>query len=326
MDDKMIIDFINNVEPDFSYGTSDGMTRAMVESAENMALINDYIVESTYEVYTEAEDKQGFFAKVKNKVSVYFTLLINLIKKFIAKIKGFFVMVRRKLTAAMAKAVKSVASFLNNRINNHKQKFSGKENIEVYEWNDSTLTGLHKIIEDKQIDTNKAYTVEEAKKIVEEMKGLIKTNIQDDKPQNGLLKTTTVSFDPATADKFMESYFKQKISEPINTTYNVLMKSASEKIKALKDVEKKVVADMKSSSGDDFKTNKDKYKGLNILINGLNSVAYKSAQAVASAVFKFYRKVFSAVKKVLVGFKFSNGKDEKKETKQESYNILDQIQ
>nr|DAE39848.1 MAG TPA: hypothetical protein [Caudoviricetes sp.] len=31
-----------------SYGTSDGMTRAMVESAENMALINDYIVESTY--------------------------------------------------------------------------------------------------------------------------------------------------------------------------------------------------------------------------------------------------------------------------------------
>ena len=102
-----------------SYGSSDGMTRAMVESAENMALINDYIVESTYEVYSEAEDKQSFFANVKNKVSVYFTLLINLIKKFIAKIKGFFVMVRRKLTAAMAKAVKSVASFLNNRINNH---------------------------------------------------------------------------------------------------------------------------------------------------------------------------------------------------------------
>lgn len=43
MDDKMIIDFINNVEPDMSYGTSDGMTRAMVESAENMALINDLL-------------------------------------------------------------------------------------------------------------------------------------------------------------------------------------------------------------------------------------------------------------------------------------------
>ena len=60
MGDKMIIDFINNIEPDTSYGSSDGMTRVMVESAENMALINDYIAESTYEVYTETEDKTGF--------------------------------------------------------------------------------------------------------------------------------------------------------------------------------------------------------------------------------------------------------------------------
>ena len=41
MDNEMIVDFINNVEPDFSYGTSDGMSRAMVESAENIALNND---------------------------------------------------------------------------------------------------------------------------------------------------------------------------------------------------------------------------------------------------------------------------------------------
>ena len=85
MDDKMIIDFINNVEPDMSYGSSDGMTRAMVESAENMALINDYIVESTYEVYTEAEDKQGFFSKAKNKIHTYFVLFVNLVRKAIEK-------------------------------------------------------------------------------------------------------------------------------------------------------------------------------------------------------------------------------------------------
>ncbi len=328
MDDKMIIDFINNVEPDFSYGSSDGMTRAMVESAENMALINDYITESAYEVYTETEDKQGFFAKVKNKVSVYFTLLINLIKKFIAKIKGFFVMVRRKLTAAMAKAVKSVASFLNNRINNHKQKFSAKENIEIYDWDPSALTGLHKIIEDQKIDIYKPYTVEEAKQIVEAMKNSISRNIQDDKPQSGLLKTTTVSFDPTKADKFLESYFSKKISEPIDSTYNILMKSASETIKELRETEKVVANNMKSSSS---KSNIDRYKGfykgLNVLINGLNSVAYKAAQAVASGVFKYYRKLFSAVKKVLVGFRISNGKETKKEeAKTESYNILDQIQ
>ena len=108
MDDKMIIDFINNVEPDFSYGSSDGMTRAMVESAENMALINDYIVESTYEVYTEAEDKQGFFSKVKNKIHRAFILFVDLIKKAIEKVKGFFMAIKRKLTMVMAKALKAL--------------------------------------------------------------------------------------------------------------------------------------------------------------------------------------------------------------------------
>ena len=108
MDDKMIIDFINNVEPDISYGSSDGMTRAMVESAENMALINDYIVESTYEVYTEAEDNQGFFTKVKNKIHRAFVLFVNIIKKAIEKVKGFFMTIKRKLTMVIAKALKTI--------------------------------------------------------------------------------------------------------------------------------------------------------------------------------------------------------------------------
>ena len=90
MDNEMIVDFINNVEPDFSYGTSDGMSRAMIESAENMALINDYIVESTYEAYTEAEDDDnkapGFFGKLKNRISTYFTLFMNVVKKFLQEV------------------------------------------------------------------------------------------------------------------------------------------------------------------------------------------------------------------------------------------------
>ena len=98
MDDKMIIDFINNVEPDMSYGTSDGMTRAMVES--------------TYEVYTEAEDnkedKQGFFSKIKNKIHTYFVLFVNLVRKAIEKVKGFFMAIKRKLTMAIAKALKTL--------------------------------------------------------------------------------------------------------------------------------------------------------------------------------------------------------------------------
>ena len=100
MDNEMIVDFINNVEPDFSYGTSDGMSRAMVESAENIARINDYITESVYEVYTEADDsdKPGFLGKIANKIGIYFTLFMNIIKKFITKIKGFFMTINRKIT------------------------------------------------------------------------------------------------------------------------------------------------------------------------------------------------------------------------------------
>ena len=79
MDNEMIVDFINSVEPDFSYGTSDGMSRAMVESAENIARINDYITESFYEVYTESDDpdKPGFFSKLSNKEIKDYNYLVD---------------------------------------------------------------------------------------------------------------------------------------------------------------------------------------------------------------------------------------------------------
>ena len=131
MDDKMIIDFINNVEPDMSYGSSDGMTRAMVESAENMALINDYIVESTYEVYTEAEEnKEGVITKIKNKILTYFILFVNLVKKAIEKVKGFFLSIKRKLTVAMAKAVKAIGNFVKNRVSD----LSSEKEVETFKW------------------------------------------------------------------------------------------------------------------------------------------------------------------------------------------------
>ena len=145
MDNEMIVDFINNVEPDFSYGTSDGMSRAMVESAENIARINDYITESFYEVYTEAEDsdKPGFFSKLSNKID--FTLFMNIIKKFITKIKGFFMTVKRKLTVAFTKAIKAVGNFLRNRINNNRKKFDAvttKDEVKIYKWNQDKLEEL----------------------------------------------------------------------------------------------------------------------------------------------------------------------------------------
>ena len=110
MDDKMIIDFINYVEPDMSYGSSDGMTRAKVESAENMALINDYIVEASYLVYTEAEENtEGVITKIYNKIHTYFIIFENLVEKAIEKVKGFFLSIKRKLTMAMAKVLKAIA-------------------------------------------------------------------------------------------------------------------------------------------------------------------------------------------------------------------------
>lgn len=335
MDNEMIVDFINNVEPDFSYGTSDGMSRAMVESAENIARINDYITESVYEVYTEAEDsdKPGFFGKLSNKIGTYFTLFMNIIKKFITKVKGFFMTVRRKLTVAFAKAIKAIGNFLRNRINNNKKKFDAvteKDEVKIYEWNTGVLSNLVNMswftgTSAGEYSRDYDKTVSRWDDIKETINDI---SIADSDKKDSLLTEKTITFDPNQTEKFLNEEYKGNVSAVIDKVYNSLMKQTNTVIKELKKLESDFKKEFKKSSNKDSDTRreaKDAFKSINYSINQYTLLKYRVCQKIASACFKYYKKLFSAVRKVFGGINITGTSGDYKE-KQESVNLFNLVQ
>lgn len=334
MDNEMIVDFINNVEPDFSYGTSDGMSRAMVESAENIARINDYITESFYEVYTESDDsdKPGFFGKLSNKIDTYFTLFMNIIKKFITKIKGFFMTVKRKLTVAFTKAIKAVGNFLRNRINNNRKKFDAvttKDEVKIYKWNQDKLEELSDFKYYANVASGgEGYegAVTYFDNVKEKINDISITS--DDNKTSSLLTEKTITFDPNKAEKLLNDEYKVNIDGKLNSIYNSLMKQTNDYIKELKTEEKEVRKDFKKASNKDADTRreaKDAFKATNYAINQWTLLKYRVTQKIASACFKYYKKLFSAVRKVFGGINIFGTSGDYKE-KQESANLFNLVQ
>ena len=334
MDNEMIVDFINSVEPDFSYGTSDGMSRAMVESAENIARINDYITESFYEVYTESDDpdKPGFFSKLSNKIDTYFTLFMNIIKKFITKIKGFFMTVKRKLTVAFTKAIKAVGNFLRNRINNNRKKFDAvttKDEVKIYKWNQDKLEELSDFKYYANVASGgEGYegAVTYFDNVKEKINDISITS--DDNKTSSLLTEKTITFDPNKAEKLLNDEYKVNIDGKLNSIYNSLMKQTNDYIKELKTEEKEVRKDFKKSSNKDADTRreaKDAFKATNYAINQWTLLKYRVTQKIASACFKYYKKLFSAVRKVFGGINIFGTSGDYKE-KQESANLFNLVQ
>lgn len=334
MDNEMIVDFINNVEPDFSYGTSDGMSRAMVESAENIARINDYITESVYEVFTEADDsdKPGFFGKLSNKIDTYFTLFMNIIKKFITKIKGFFMTVKRKLTVAFTKAIKAVGNFLRNRINNNRKKFDAvttKDEVKIYKWNNDKLEELSDFKYYANVASGgEGYegAVTYFDNVKEKINDISITS--DDNKTSSLLTEKTITFDPNKAEKLLNDEYKVNIDGKLNSIYNSLMKQTNDYIKALKTEEKEVRKNFKKASNKDADTRreaKDAFKETNYAINQWTLLKYRVTQKIASACFKYYKKLFSAVRKVFGGINIFGTSGDYKE-KQESANLFNLVQ
>lgn len=384
MDNDMIVQYINGVEPDFSYGTSDGMSRAMVESVENMAMINDYITESTYEVITEAkEDKPGFWGKLGNKISYYFALFMKLVNKFITKIKGFFMMVKRKLTVAFAKAIKAVAGFLRNRINNNRKKFDTVEKddeVEIYKWNDAGITRIHEVCSGERIvdsivkklndglkssiiiipaSAQPSYTrntTDDAKKtakninnnitsthrfdayndivevfndVKETINEVVSAETEDtNKGVVPLLVKQTVEFSPNQSKSFLKDEFTKNVSKQVDTTYNTVMKGCKEEIKVLNELEKLAKKGFKKSLNKDnetFSAAKSYYKAINYAINQLHLLKYRASGKMASACFKYYKKLFSGVRKVFGGINIF-GKSGDVEEKNESADLLYTLQ
>ena len=296
MDNEMIVDFINNVETDFSYGSSDGMTRAMVESAENMALINDFITESAYEVYTEAEDKQGFFAKVKNKIHTYFVLFVNLVRKAIEKVKGFFMTIKRKLTMAMAKALRSISlklfsPFKTATPSKYAPEVSSNV-IKAYIWDEKKVARLSKIINtiNGDFSTNSDTFDPEAQK---------KSFIDNWKPE-GLLKELDLSIN--TAQKFYKN-LEKNITSVIDDFFNTTMKSFSETLKLLKTKEEEA---KKNYSNDPHELS-TKLKDISKKVHTFNAIRYKGAQITASAALKIYKRSMSVA--VEITKKLKNNKN-----------------
>lgn len=362
MDNEMIVDFINNVEPDFSYGTSDGMSRAMVESAENIANINEYINESVYDVYNEMEfdangnaitgsgasdkkdddsSKPGFFGKLYNKIDTYFQLFMRLIKKFITKIKGFFMTIKRKITVAFTKAIKAVGNFLRNRINNNKKKFDAteKEGIEIYQWNPQVITSIisgnyfdSKLpqVMSNMVARGSSDPYEFAKDAFSEIKEMIDdiAVAPEDGKKETLLTKKTVHFTPNQSEKFLQQEYKVNIDGKINQVYNAVMKETSASIKELKTAEKEIRKEFKKSSNKDDETRneiKSAFKAINYAINQSSLIKYRVSQKIATAAFKYYKKLFTAVRKVFGGINIFGNSGDYKEPKSESA-VFDLIQ
>jgi hypothetical protein len=319
MDDKLIIDFINNIEPNMSYGSSDDISRAMVESAENMALINDYIVESTYEVYTEAEDKQGFIAKIKNKVHSYFILFVNLVKKAIEKFKGFFFTLKRKLTVAMAKALKAIDEMMvliasdktklkvdKDALNSTKLIKTNNTAFNIYEIDDKMYT---KLVNHVRIPNDMTkFMVVNNNSSLEEIEGYIdgiRETFDDEfvKPAadsdtgSVLLKLKTYKLSlgaEKVVRKEIGKAFKD-VDHVMEDFYDCILGSYGDVLNMLKKQEK----DAKKAFIDNPKELSTALKRISKFIHTFNNIKYKSGQLVASACLKMYKKSFSEAKRLL---------------------------
>ena len=286
MDDKMIIDFINNVQPDMSYGTSDGMTRAMVESAENMAVVNDYITESTYEVYTEAEEdkdnKQGFFSKVKTKIHSYFIIFVNLVKKAIEKVKGFFLSIKRKLTIAMAKALRGAAlamhSYVKPARSDDSDPIANKTIGNVYYWNDKKISRLTKIITAINGNFNSNPDTFDASYLINKFN-------KDFNVESLLIET------PLTLNTVKEFYsqLKKNIVSMIDNFFNTTMKTYNTTLSILQKKEKEV----KDKYSNNPKELSNELKDISKKVHLFNSIRFTAAQLIASAAVKMYKRAFT---------------------------------
>ena len=309
MDDKMIIDFINGIEPDFSYGSSDGMTRAMVESAENMALINDYIVESTYEVYSESIISQN----TKDRFTKFYAAFIYTIKKAIEKVKGFFLSIKRKLTMAMAKALKILGKKI--VVNKDKDVQDARKDVTKKYFNNAKVYGGDTNI--KELNTyafdTKKYNelcdfINSSMSTLSDIKNNLNnghTKIKEDfdkfineKNDTGsvLLTKTVYKIRLGVSDnKYLEKKIKEifkDVDTIMNEFYNRIMKSFNNSILELKKAENET-KDMVLPT-----VIKTRYKAISSAIHIANYIKYKSSQLVASACLKMYKKSFSEAMKM----------------------------
>lgn len=116
MYDDEIRSFVESVEPDFDYHGTEGAMAMVVESAQNMINLEQAIEYGELTVQQENVITDAFKA-IWKRIKQFFNWILELIKKVLAKVKSFFMMLRRKLTMAAAKAFKTIGEFIKNHTN-----------------------------------------------------------------------------------------------------------------------------------------------------------------------------------------------------------------
>lgn len=256
MYDDEIRSFVEAVEPDLSYKGTEGSMAMLVESAQNMIALEDFIHTDTYQ-----EGVVGDVAgAVWNKIKKFFALIVNLIKKIIAKIKSFFIALRRKITMAAATAMKKIGEFVQKHTDMNKtvndtiayrglnvtatQKFIdningwAKQNDQklervVNETLEATLKAKGKVVELKREDMLN----DNCKAILEGSD--YKTFIQKAK------ETLIEEKELVPSNKAFEEIYKSQLLKNLDAAYNAIIKAKAVKLATSSKLEKSITTAVK---------------------------------------------------------------------------------
>lgn len=116
--DKNIVSFIESIEPDFSYQGTEGAMALIVESNDNMLVIESYLdgieTQAIQEgLYSDAKDKAGAaYGWAKEKAKKAIDYIIKAIKVAIAKIKALFFQMVKKIKVLYAQAANKVGDLM----------------------------------------------------------------------------------------------------------------------------------------------------------------------------------------------------------------------
>ncbi len=256
MYDDEIRSFVEAVEPDLSYKGTEGSMAMLVESAQNMIALEDFIHTDTYQEGVVGDAASA----VWNKIKKFFALIVNLIKKIIAKIKSFFIALRRKITMAAATAMKKIGEFVQKHTDMNK---TVKDTIAYRGLN---VTATKKFIDNingwaKQNDQKLEHVVNETLEATLKAKGKV-VELKREDMLNDNCKAILESSDYKTfiektkealieekelvpSNKAFEEIYKSELLKNLDAAYNAIIKAKAVKLATSSKLEKSITTAVK---------------------------------------------------------------------------------
>ena len=256
MYDDEIRSFVEAVEPDLSYKGTEGSMAMLVESAQNMIALEDFIHTDTYQ-----EGVVGDVAgAVWNKIKKFFALIVNLIKKIIAKIKSFFIALRRKITMAAATAMKKIGEFV------QKHTDMNKTVKDAIAYRGLNVVATKKFIDNingwaKQNDQKLEHVVNETLEATLKAKGKV-VELKREDMLNDNCKAILEGSDYKTfiekakeslieekelvpSNKAFEEIYKSELLKNLDAAYNAIIKAKAVKLATSSKLEKSITTAVK---------------------------------------------------------------------------------